>query len=168
MPRNGRWSNSNSQKTHGDLVERKSIMAPSKGNDFFRPSSWFSRTREGGEEKHTHTHTHTPTLDKSGLCTQQREVLKESTLTSPLFKSFIPSITHSDRGGCSIFYSNWTTFNAVKLWNKTRGETAIWQLLMYLMQKLFCEELKLKASQQLWGNNTWNQNQNKDWHYKEW
>lgn len=46
--------------------------------------------------------THTLTMDKSGLCTEQCEVLKESTLTSPLCKSFIPSITHSDSGDSSI------------------------------------------------------------------
>lgn len=50
--RNGRWSNSNNQNSHGDLVERKSIMAPSKGNDFFKPPSWFSRTRVEGENTH--------------------------------------------------------------------------------------------------------------------
>lgn len=52
MPRNGQWSNSNYQKSHSDLVELKSIMAPSKGNDFFKPSSWFFRTSVGGENTH--------------------------------------------------------------------------------------------------------------------
>ncbi len=41
-------------------------------------------------------------MDKSGLCTERREVLKESALTSPLFKSFIPSVTHSDSGDSNI------------------------------------------------------------------
>lgn len=97
MPRNGRWSNSNSQKSHSDLVQQKSIMAPSKGNDFFRPSSWFSTTREGGCNTHTYCR-----LDKSSLCTEQHEGLKESTLASPLFKSFIPSIVLSDSGDSSV------------------------------------------------------------------
>lgn len=53
IPRNGLWSNSNNQNSHGDLVERKSIMAPSKGNDFFKPPSWFFRTRVEGENTHS-------------------------------------------------------------------------------------------------------------------
>lgn len=61
MPRNGRWSNSSNQKSHSDLVKRKSIMAPSKGNDFFKPSSWFSRTRVGGENRHERARTQTRT-----------------------------------------------------------------------------------------------------------
>lgn len=71
---------------------------------------------EQEREGMTHTHTHTRTLDKSGLCTEQREVLKESILTSPLFKSFKPSITHSDSADRSISAEE-TAMNEIILHN---------------------------------------------------
>lgn len=59
-PRNGWWSNSSDQKSQSDLEERKSIMAPSKHNDFFWPSSWFSAT---WKDTHEHALSHSDTAD---------------------------------------------------------------------------------------------------------
>lgn len=64
------------------------------------PADSPQQEREG--VTHTHTHTLTHRLDKSSLCTEQHEVLKESTWASPLFKSFVPSIMLSDSGDSSV------------------------------------------------------------------
>lgn len=111
MPRNGRWSNSSNQKSHSDLVKRKSIMAPSKGNDFFKPSSWFSRTRVGGENTHC-----------GQIWPLYRTVLWTIQIPPP-FMSFILSITHTAGGDGSIsiqtqsavLHGKWEIMDAVIL-----------------------------------------------------
>lgn len=90
VPQNGRWLNSNSQKSHRDLVQWKSIMAPSKGNDFFCPSSRFSTMKRN--KTHTRARTHMHTQCKSSL---SRAAESHVPLRS-LFRSFIPSVTLND------------------------------------------------------------------------
>lgn len=93
VPQNGRWSNSNSQKSHRDLVQWKSIMAPSKGNDFFCPSSWFSTMKRNKIRTCTRTRGHICTHSANEALAEHQKVMCRSAPPSPLYRSFIPSDT---------------------------------------------------------------------------
>lgn len=75
----------------------------------FKNSQWWNSINHSdmkGEKKKPHFYsiwrelvlsTHTHVTRTSALCWERLGVFKEFTLTSPVFSSFVPSITHSDR-----------------------------------------------------------------------